>query len=415
MSVLVSATVFAQADVDSPYSLYAVGQVRNKTMNIALKGMGSASNAMYGGGMINVANPASYAMIDSLAFLFDAGFYFKTSTFSTSTLSEQSANASFDYLAMCFGITQWWKTSLGVMPYSMKGYTMIVNGIGDEAGSATSFKGEGGLNRVFWGNGFKIGKHFSLGFNAYYVFGDTKTETTLYFPDSLYMLDTRRNVDLMVSSFMFDYGLQYNTDIASDLNLSVGLTYGQPIKLNGKQTLYIRSIEEDETTEVEYVIDTIVNKSSKSKLTMPQSIGVGVALQKRERWSIAADFNWTQWTKYARDGISDPTLQNSWNVAIGAEFSPVHSSISGYFRRMQYRVGALYEHGYLNINDHSIDRIGLTVGAALPLPRSLSKVNLALEVGQYGTKAADLIQERYIRLNVGISVNERWFIKRKYK
>ena len=93
------------ADVDSPYSLFGMGQVRDKSMNVRLKGMGGVANAMFGEGMINIGNPASYAKIDSLAFLFDAGFYFKSSMFSTSTLSEKSANASFDHMAMAFGLT----------------------------------------------------------------------------------------------------------------------------------------------------------------------------------------------------------------------------------------------------------------------------------------------------------------------
>jgi hypothetical protein len=52
---------------------------------------------------------------------------------------------------------------------------------------------------------------------------------------------------------------------------------------------------------------------------------------------------------------------------------------------------------------------------SLPLPRTLSKVNLAVELGQYGTHQGGLIQERYVRMNVGISVFEHWFMKRKYK
>jgi len=42
-------------------------------------------------------------------------------------------------------------------------------------------------------------------------------------------------------------------------------------------------------------------------------------------------------------------------------------------------------------------------------------VNLALEAGQYGTREGGLIQERYAKVSVGISVFEHWFMKRKYK
>lgn len=412
--------VFAQADVDSPYSLFGVGQVRDKAMNVRLKGMGGSSNAMYGIGMINCENPASYAMIDSLAFLFDAGFYFKTSTFSTASLSERSSNASFDHISMSFGLTRWWKLAFGAQPYSTTGYTMIVNSNAPDIGNyATRFKGSSGLNQAYIGTAFKLGKHFAIGANAYYVFGNTKTETTLYFPDSLYMIGTRRNLDLMVSSFMFDYGLLFDANVGDGMKLSLGLTYTQPVKLRGKQTLFIRSIEADDETEIEYIIDTVVNNTKTTKTQMPQGIGFGVALRKNEQWAVAADFNWSQWSKFAHEGVTEP-LQDSWIASLGFEFTPSHSNISGYFRKMSYRVGGFYEHGYISLlgNDdvyHSINRFGVTAGASFPLPKSLSKIDLALEAGQYGTREGGLIQERYFKVDIGIAVFEHWFMKRKYR
>ncbi|MBR7023363.1 MAG: hypothetical protein IKI09_07835 [Bacteroidales bacterium] len=407
--------VCAQADVDSPYSLFGVGQVRDKSTNVRLKGMGGVANGMFGEGMINIGNPASYAKIDSLAFLFDAGFYFKSSMFSTSTLSEKSANASFDHVAMAFGLTPWWKLALGVQPYSTSGYKILVSGNDPEVGNYTTrFKGTGGLNQAFVGTAFKLGKHFSLGANGYFVFGDTQSETTLYFPDSLYMIGTRRSVDLMVKSFMFDYGLLFDTPLGNDLHLGVGLTYTQKVNLRGSQTLFVRSIEEDVDTEIEYIIDSVFNSTYPAKLTMPQGFGGGFALRKGKEWCVGADFNWMQWSKFARQGVND-TLQNSWRVSLGAEFMPRHTSVSGYFTRVTYRIGGFYERGFLNLKGHNINKVGLTAGMSLPLPKTLSKVNLAVEIGQYGTREAGLIQERYIKANVGVSVFEHWFMKRKYR
>ena len=411
--------VMAQADVDSPYSLFGVGQVRDKAMNVRQKGMGGTSYAMFGIG-INAENPASYAKIDSLAFLFDAGLYFKTSNFRTSSLSEQSANASFDHISMAFGLTSWWKLALGAQPYSTAGYTMVVNDNDPDIGNyATRFKGSGGLNQAYVGTAFKLGKHFALGANVYYVFGNTKSETTLYFPDSLYMIGSRRNLDLMVSSFMFDYGLLFDTNLGNDLKLSLGLTYTQPVALRGNQTLFIRSVEVDEDSDIEYVIDTLVNTTTKVKTHMYQGFGFGVALQKNNHWTIGADFNWNQWSKFSREGVTD-ALQDSWSITAGFEYTPSHSSISRYFRKMSYRVGGFYEHGMISLlgNDgeqHSINRLGATVGMSFPLPKSLSKMEMAFEVGQYGTREAGLIQEQYAKLSIGVSVFEHWFMKRKYR
>ena len=417
--VCLSGVAFAQADVDSPYSLFGMGQVRDKAMNVRLKGMGGTTNAMFGVG-INAENPASYAKIDSLAFLFDAGLYFKTSNFRTSSLSERSSNASFDHISMAFGLTSWWKLALGAQPYSTAGYTMVVNANDPDVGNyATRFKGSGGLNQAYVGTAFKLGKHFALGANVYYVFGNTKTETTLYFPDSLYMIGSRRNLDLMVSSFMFDYGLLFDTNLGNDLKLSLGLTYTQPVALRGNQTLFIRSVEVDEDSDIEYVIDTLVNTTTKVKTHMYQGFGFGVALQKNNHWTIGADFNWNQWSKFSREGVTD-ALQDSWSITAGFEYTPSHSSISSYFRKMSYRVGGFYEHGMISLlgNDgeqHSINRLGATVGMSFPLPKSLSKMELAFEVGQYGTREAGLIQEQYAKLSIGVSVFEHWFMKRRYR
>ena len=412
--------VLAQADVDSPYSLFGIGQVNNRSMNVRLKGMGGVTNAMFGNGLINVGNPASYAKIDSLAFLFDAGFYFKTSTFSTSSLSEKANNASFDHVSMAFGLTSWWKMAIGAQPFTTSGYNMLVDDYEEGIGKTTTrFKGSGGLNQVFLGNAFKIGKHVAVGANAYYVFGNSQAETSLFFPDSAYYIGSRRSVDVMVRSFMFDYGMLFNTNVGDDMQLGMGLTYTQQVNLKGQQTLFIRSFEEDIDTEVEYLIDTIAYGEVDAKITVPQGFGVGVTLQKGNDWTVGADFNWTQWSKFARQGKTEG-LQNSWLVSAGAEFTPKHTSISGYFSRVTYRFGGLYEHGFVNLPgndglDHSINKVGVTAGLSLPLPRTQSKVNLALEAGQYGTREGGLIQERYAKVNVGISVFEHWFMKRKYK
>lgn len=416
MAIVACMGGYAQADVDSPYSLFGVGQVRSNSMNVRLKGMGGVANAMNNPGMINTGNPASLAKMDSLAFLFDAGVYFKTSSFSTSSKTEAGANASFDYMALAFGLTPWWKTGLGVQPYSSAGYKMVVDGYKEDVGRyLTVFKGSGGINQAFWSNAFKIGKHFAIGANAYYVFGNTENMTTLYLPDSTYSIGARRSTDMTISSFMFDYGMMFNTNLTPDLTLSVGLTYDQSVRLRGKQTLFIRSVEEDASTEVEYVIDTVSYQvKDKAYLTMPQGIGFGFALEKDNNWCLGADFNWTQWSHFAREGVTED-LHDSWRVAVGFEYMPTYSSVSNYFRRAHYRIGGCYENGFLNIKGQNINKIGVTAGISLPLPRSLSKVNLAVEVGQYGTREAGLIQERYLRFDLGVSVFERWFMKRKYK
>ncbi len=408
---------YAQANVDSPYSMFGVGQVRSKTMNARLKGMGGVANAMAGKTMLNAENPASYAMIDTLAFLFDAGMYVKNSTFSTSVMSEKAYCASLDYVAMGFAPTNWWKVALGAQPYSSVGYHVVTSFNDASLGRyAQTFQGEGGLNQVFIGNAFRLGKHFSIGANVNYVFGDSKSTTTLSWPDSTFLIASRRSRDVMISSFMFDYGVMYQGQINDDLSLSVGATYNQKVNLSGTQTLFVRSIQlaanGDES--IEYLIDTIFYDHNKdARLTMPHGLGFGVSLQKNKRWVIGADFNWNNWSAFARNGVNEG-LSDSWSLAVGGEYLPSSTSISNYWTRVSYRLGGFYEKTFLVIDDHAINKIGVTAGITLPLPRSQSGVNLGLEIGKCGTKSANLIQEGYVNFTLGVSIFERWFVKRRY-
>ena len=398
--------------------MFGIGQVRNKTMNARLKGMGGVTNAMFGKSMINPGNPASYAMIDTLSFLFDAGLYAKSSSFSTSALSETASCASFDYVAMGFSLFNWWKMTLGAQPYSNVGYNIVTSLHDPMLGNySQTFQGEGGLNQVFWGNAFRLGKHFAIGVNASYVFGDSKSTTTLSFPDSTYQICSRRSRDVMINSFMFDYGVMYHGNVSEDLVLAVGVTYNQKINLRGTQTLFIRSIEmtDNTTSATEYLIDTVFYRKDKNaSFTMPHGVGFGVSLQKNNKWTLGADFNWSQWSKFLRNGVNE-SLQDSWSVAVGGEFIPTSTTLSSYWTKVAYRLGGFYEQTFLNINGQSINKIGITVGMTLPIPKTLSKVNLGLEVGNCGTKSANLIQERYVNLTVGVSIHERWFLKRKYQ
>ena len=417
--VLLYGSVFAQADVDSPYSMFGLGQVRDKSMNARLKGMGGVANAMYDKTMVNAENPASYAMIDTLAFLFDASMYAKSSNFSTSALAECASTAAFESVTMGFALTNWWKMAVGAQPYSNVGYNIVTSGYDEHSGNYSQyFQGDGGLNRVFWGNGFRLGKHFSVGANASYVFGDSKAITTLAYPDSTFVICSRRTRDIMISSFMFDYGLMFHGKVGKDLTLTLGATYDQKIKLKGSQSIYIRSMEAGDyssSSSAEYLIDTILYQTNNNAtLAMPHGVGFGVSLQKSNRWILGADFNWAQWSTFERNGVNQG-LQDSWRLAFGGEFFPVSTTLSSYWTKMSYRVGGFYEQTYLNINGHSINKLGVSAGVTLPVPKSLSRVNLGLEFGKCGTKSDNLIQEGYVNFTLGVSIFERWFVKRMYR
>lgn len=410
----INLSVLGQADISSPYSRFGLGMISDNPANTMMKGMGGLSNAILGGNILNPANPASYAFIDSLTFLLDAGFYIKMASYRTMEMSENGSNASFDYASMGFGVTKWWKMGIGIAPYSSRDYNVVVD-LYNPGSYSINFTGDGGLNQAFFANGFRITKNISVGAKVSYVFGTLSTETMIYYPDSTYMLNGRRTIDMKVSDFKFDYGIIFVLPMKNEYSLTLGLNYTQEAKINGKRDIFIRSMFNGFGNSVENPIDTLkYRKDEKVSFKLPQGIGAGVVLKKGERWMLGVDFNWDNWKGFEVNAEND-SLQNSWNIAVGGQYKPETTSLSGFLRKMTYRAGFHYDRTYFNIYDQSIDKFGFTIGLGIPFPRSLTSFNVALEFGKMGTIEHDLIRENYFNISIGMSIHDRWFVKRKYK
>ena len=56
----------------------------------------------------------------------------------------------------------------------------------------------------------------------------------------------------------------------------------------------------------------------------------------------------------------------------------------------------------------------MSFGLGLPVGTNFSNINLGIELGQRGTKDSGLIKENFLRLSVGLSLNDKWFTKRKF-
>lgn len=163
----------AQTNV-SPYSKFGYGLLDNNA-TAAQRQMGGVGYAMSSGRQINVMNPASYAAIDTLTFLFDMGVdftYIKTSEDAVGDINpakEKKYGGGLDYLTMQFPIGKYMGASIGIVPFSSVGYSFgseIANGVNSRSGS-------GGLNQLYVGLAGRLYKGLSVGANFSYLFGTT--------------------------------------------------------------------------------------------------------------------------------------------------------------------------------------------------------------------------------------------------
>jgi long-subunit fatty acid transport protein len=219
---------------------------------------------------------------------------------------------------------------------------------------------------------------------------------------------------MRVNDFKFDYGILYKLPV-TDYNITVGLTISQGAKIASKRDIFIRNMFKGFENHTESPIDTLLYiKDENVNIKIPGGFGLGVTIDKGEGWVLGADFNWNHWKGFTMNGAND-SIQNSWNLAVGGSYKPESTSISKYYKKITYRAGLYFDQTYYNIYGKSINKFGLTLGAGLPIPRSLSTFNVALEVGRMGTIKNNLVKETYFNISVSMSIFDKWFIKKKYK
>ncbi len=97
----------AQNGTMTPYSSYGLGVLRDGATS-AQRTMGGVGYAMRSGRQINAMNPASYAAIDTLTFLFDMGIDLtslkQSEVVDGKTLKDSNFGGGLDYVTMQFPI-----------------------------------------------------------------------------------------------------------------------------------------------------------------------------------------------------------------------------------------------------------------------------------------------------------------------
>jgi hypothetical protein len=168
--------------------------------------------------------------------------------------------------------------------------------------------------------------------------------------------------------------------------------------------------------EIEVIdVDLEAQGLSKTDLKLPTTATFGLGYGLDKKWFVGVEYSMQSLSDFSSQFIEIDNLsyQDASSFAFGAYFIPDYASFSNYFRRVTYRAGLRYDKTGIMVNDTEINNFGITFGIGLPLGGSFSNVNLGFELGRRGTTSADLIEESYFKVNIGLSLSDRWFQKRR--
>lgn len=398
--LLISFVSLAQQGTSSPYSFYGIGDMRFKGTieNRSMAGVSVEQDSVH----MNVENPSSYASLKLTTFT--VGGTYGTSKLKTDTENASAKRSTFDYLLLGIPMGKF-GFGFGLIPVSSVGYKIQNDNTGTDGALSSQFEGTGGLNKVFFGLGYKIKPNWSVGADLQYNFG--KIETTSLEVITGVSNGTREVNTSELSGANFNIGTMYQTPIHKKINLftSLSYTFSSNLKSTSERTI---SVDGDP--------DPVVFASVNNTLKLPNRLTIGAGIGEARKWLVGTSLAFHGSGKFENyyNTTDKVRYENYSKYAIGGYFIPNYTSFSSYFSRITLRAGMKYEKIGLVVNNESIKDVGVSLGAGFPITGSFSNVNFGIEYGKKGTVSSGLIQENYINFSLSFSFNDKWFVKNKY-
>lgn len=412
--------VAAQSGTNSPYSQYGLGLLNEQSSGFN-RGMNGLGLGFREHNQVNYLNPASYSAIDSLTFIFDAGLSGQLTNFSENGQRINAKNADFEYAVAGFRVFKHVGVSFGIVPFTNVGYNYSISDFLDGDRNTTytnTYNGSGGIHQVYVGAGWEFVKGLSVGANIAYLWGDIDRSVVNSYSDG-YINTLSKYYTATVSNYKLDIGLQYSFNLNKKNALAVGFTYGLGHKLNADPTCMV--ISTNSNTGVADTTSFTVNNG----FELPTSYGAGLMWNHNNKLKVGADFTLQKWggIKYPVYRIindeqsyelTDDYYSDRYKVTFGGEFCNNEMSRS-FFDRVRFRAGVSYATSYYKINGlDGPDEISASIGFGIPIINAYNNRSFLNVSGQWvHSSAKGMLTENTFRINVGITFNERWFMKWK--
>lgn len=392
-------------NVTSPYSILGIGDIDTKD-NGRYFASGSAALARRDINAYNFSNPASLTALPLKVMHFDIAMRGRFSKYYYPDTDTALGVPSQDYvvkrISLAFKVNQKTAIAVGLKPYTSVNYKYLQQqAILD--GNTSYFKqidGSGGINQFYFSIGKTIGKRFSAGFTASWLFGSLQRNTQ--YISSAVSLDITKNETDFYTAAMLQGGLQYYSINGKYWKHQVGLTASVATNLRGELTT-----EYYETSNS--ILKTIVEKNRTFRL--PVSAGLGYSAVNNDRLILSAEANVYFW-KYQSVSYPNSYTYPSLRASLGLEYSFKYDRTS--IEKSYISAGFSMENSYIRIKNNNLWDKAFSFGAGKTLSRNLS-LYTGIEIGSKGNKTLDQIREPYTQFIIGLTLKDIWSGSKFYK
>mgnify|MGYP000043433320 CR=1 FL=1 len=401
-----SLITIVNAQNSSPYTRYGVGDL-DYGYSAKMMSIGDLGVTQLDPDHIIITNPASWASFNKTRIEFGLGY----KGISISNNSDKFFTSETDFKGFTFGFPVSTEYGIGVafglVPYSRVSYKAVKNftSLDNSVPSyKVNYEGKGGISKLFVGSSVNLPLGFIGGVSLDYYFGNLEYFSDIEFDANSSNINTSYNNNRRSTGFGSSVGIispdltkAINVQPISDLRLGISINYIS--KLNTDTILTSTSFS---------LVDTIARTST--KMSIPIRINSGISFVLSEMYHFNFDYAYQPWGEFKLGDVKSDNLRNAQKFSAAFEYIPKRNIGMSTWEQIVWRGGLSYEETQYKFNGSGINQFSVFGGLSFPMGADNS-IDLGLQYALRGTKDNNLLQENFVKLYIGVSFGELWFLR----
>lgn len=265
-----------------------------------------------------------------------------------------------------------------------------------------TYKGSGGISKVFVGSSWRLPFDFSIGATFDYYFGNLNYSSS----------DVFTNTNTIGSGFTNTYKPKatgttlgfISPDFLKGTNSFISdLRIGASVNL-----IFSASMDSLLISSSSIRVDTV--NLSTMEMKMPYRINAGASFLLDKNFLVSLDYVYQPWKDLSINNIKSGYLRNMMMLSAGFEYRATKDRGSSYLNLIILRGGFSYEQTQYVINNIGINQYSVYGGCSLPISMG-NTIDIGLQYYFRGQTTDSLLKENGLKLAIGISLGDIWFMR----
>ena len=393
---------FAQSS--SPYTRYGIGDI-DYSYSPKMIGIGDLGVTNLDQDHLLVSNPASWSILSRTRVELSIGY--RGASISDGNKTAFTSETDFKGFTIGFPVSREYGVGevAGLVPFSRVSYEAQTNyDSPDEVIPSyhVLYEGTGGISKIFIGSSFNLPLGFSAGVTLDYYFGNISYLSSITFENTSNITTTlennRRSTGFGSTAGIISSNLarDFRLDLFNDLRIGASVNFISELSTD---TVY--------SAKSLFLVDTQSVGSVYTKI--PLRITGGLSFAFGDSYNFNFDYSYQPMSSYTFNGTEDNNLRDINKVSAAFEYKAKRYPGISLWEQIIWRFGLGYEQTQYTFYGKGIDQISTFGGFSYPLGIDNS-IDIAIQYSMRGTNDYSLLKEHGVKLYVGLSFGELWFL-----